>query len=498
MNKTLKRILALSAAFCLTVSALTSCNQAENEGESETQSGTEAEIKDFDYESADLSEYISLPSSAYLNNTVTLGTEYIITDKDVDEQIKKELFSKKEKVTVTDQPIAKGDTAYIYYTGYLDGTAFEGGSNASSEKPHALVIGSGSFIPGFEDGLIGVVPNETSKENPYDLHVTFPEQYSNNPDLAGKAVVFKVWIEYVTQAVKNQPIKYGDSAYIYYTGYLNGTAFEGGSNASSKEPHELAIGSGSFIPGFEDGLIGIVPSETGKENPYELHVTFPEDYGSEELAGKAVIFKVWVEYIVQHTIPELNDDFVKNTLKFDGTVDAYKADLKIKLQESMNAEADKAALNAIISKLMETATISNYPQQSVDYWYGVYIDQFEYYMQYYTMYGMTFKDFDDFVIQYLGLKEGDDWKAVTTEYAKEVVANTLIYYHIAKQENVSVSDAEFDAEVKELVKNYSSEQKKYTEAEIIEQVGEQAIKQSVLFRKLDEFLIKNCTIEFKD
>ena len=128
----------------------------------------------------------------------------------------------------------------------------------------------------------------------------------------------------------------------------------------------------------------------------------------------------------------------------------------------------------------------------------MYVDQFEYYMQMYSMYGMSFNSIDEFAVWYLGLDEGDDWKAVTLGYAKDVVKNIMIYYAIADQQNITVTGEEFNAKVKELAEYYSSANKTYTEQEIINEMGEATIRQNILMDKVDEFLIENCTIEYKD
>ena len=191
MKFSLTKALILMLTLTLALAAFASCDTGSAETESESGDG---ELKNFDYLSADLDEYITLPDYDYLKNTVTLGSEYVVTDEMIDEYMADFLFDKKTKTNgdtqVTDQPIKLGDSAFIYYTGYLNGVAFNGGSNASDAKPYELSIGSGSFIPGFEEGLIGIVPSSTSKDAPYDLHVTFPENY-NQKDLAGKAVIFK-------------------------------------------------------------------------------------------------------------------------------------------------------------------------------------------------------------------------------------------------------------------------------------------------------------------
>ncbi len=298
--------------------------------------------------------------------------------------------------------------------------------------------------------------------------------------------------------VTDQPIKLGDSAFIYYTGYLDGVAFDGGSNASDKNSYELSIGSGSFIPGFEEGLIGLVPNTTSKEKPFDLKLTFPEDYHSADLAGKSVVFKVWVEYVIQYTIPDFTDDYVSNTLKFNGSAEEYRAEVKKGLQDSATSEAENEAVAAILNKLVSSATIHEYPEQSVNYWYEAYVGQFEYYMSYYSMYGYSFDGLDDFVPQYLGLKDGEDWKTVTVGYAKEMVESSLVYYTVARQQGLSVSDEEFAAEVKELAEYYSSESKTYTADDIIEQIGEQSIRQGIIFEKVEELWLKNCTIEYSD
>ena len=299
-----------------------------------------------------------------------------------------------------------------------------------------------------------------------------------------------------TQIV-DQPIKLGDSAFIYYTGYLNGKAFAGGSNADDKKPHELSIGSGSFIPGFEDGLIGVIPNQTSKDSPFDLNVTFPESYGSAELAGKAVVFKVWIEYTIQYTIPELTDDFVKETLEFDGTASDYKAHIKEQLQAELTAKAEDEALNAVMNKLIEKSEVVEYPKQSVDYYYESYIDYYEYYMQLYSMYGYQFDSLEEFLVTMVGLDK-DNWQEQVTDLAKNAVQTSLICYSIAKNQNITVTDEEFNAYVETLIGNNSSEAQQYTADEIIEMYGRQQINETLLFDKVNEFLLDNCTIEYKD
>ena len=402
----IKRIILIALALLLSLSTLVACD-TEGAGETETQNGTEAEtqapeLEDFDYSSANISDYVSVPKSEYENSTVSLSTEYIITDDDVEKQI----------------------------------------------------------------------------EESIDF---FDYKYKTNGD---------------TQ-VTDQPIKLGDSAFIYYTGYLDGVAFSRGSNAGEAKPHELSIGSGSFIPGFEEGLIGVIPADTSEDAPFDLHVTFPENYSSADLAGKAVIFKVWILYTVQYTIPTLTDDFVKNSLKFDGTVEEYKASVKKSMQDEATATAEGEALNAIMSNLLESSEFKKLPEESISFWYQSYLSEIQYYVDMYTMYGMQVT-LDSMACQMLGLEAGSDWQTPLTDMAKNVVKSILVYYGVAANEGITATDAEYVAKLKELAEYYSSAEKTYTPEEIEEQIGKATLMQNILMSKVDEFLIDHCTIEYTD
>ena len=401
LTKALILILALTIALsvfaaCDTGSAETESNKGT---ETETESGSD-ELKNFDYLNADLTEYISLPSSDYLTSKVTLGSEYVVTDEMLDAYMADFLFDKKTKTN--------GDTQ-----------------------------------------------------------------------------------------ITDQPIKLGDSAFIYYTGYLDGVAFQGGSNASDSSPYELSIGSGSFIPGFEEGLIGIVPNSTSRDEPYDLHVSFPENYGQADLAGKAVIFKVWIEYTVQYTIPELTDEFVQNTVKYDGTAEEYRADIKNAMIDEAKVAAEEAALGILTERLLDSCSVINYPKKALDYTLENYRSQIQQYVDYYGMYGYKVT-FEEMAIQLLGLKEGDDWEAELDKLAEDDVKATLIYYAIAADNNITATDDDVQKKAEELAEYYSSEQKTYTAEEIIKEIGADNIKQTIVFEGVQKLLIQNCTIEFED
>ena len=306
-----------------------------------------------------------------------------------------------------------------------------------------------------------------------------------------------------TTQVKDQPIRYGDKAYIYYRGTVDGEEFSGGSNMSDSSPYGLGIGSGSFIPGFEEGLIGIVPNETSKDNPYPLHVTFPENY-SAELAGKDAIFYVVVEYVVQYDVPELTDQFVEKTLEYKhegeladyegALVDAYKASIKKSMEQSALEAAEQEAYAQAMQQLMDKLTFS-YPEGEVEYYYDMYIKEFESYYAYYkTLYG--YNSLDEFAVDYMGLAKGADWKAELTKSCRQTVQQSILIHAIAEVEGIEeITDEEFRAELDYLVDYYSSYG--YSAEYIRENMGDEAIKESALFGKIQEFIMERITIKYE-
>lgn len=301
--------------------------------------------------------------------------------------------------------------------------------------------------------------------------------------------------------VTDQPIKFGDSAFIYYKGFLDGEEFEGGSNWDDEKPFELVIGSGSFIPGFEDGLIGLIPADTSKENPFALNVTFPENY-YEELAGKAVVFEVYVVYSVQYQLPEYNEAFITETLEYTPTGSNVKEEFEAHILEQLKAEMasyeKSEILNQIWEQILAETQVLIYPEDEIEYYYNSYLDQYEYYMTYYSYYGYSFESLDDFVIAYLGLDEGADWKAETRESCKIDVAQNLAFHYIAQKENITITDSDYQASVQYYVDYYTSQGATYTAEEIEQGLGSDYLKQHALFEKVNTLLSVNCTVTYGD
>ncbi len=179
----MKRILALVLLLVLSLSVLASCKKKNAKFDLVSTADPT-----YDYYHNDLSTYITASRADYTGLTVSLD----VTEKEVDDYLNDHLLpSYRTPNLITDAAVQDGDTVYIWYTGYIDDVAFEGGSNADEDRPTGLVIGSGSFVDTFETQLIGVIPENTSWENPKVVNVTFPDNYRKT-DLAGKAARFDV------------------------------------------------------------------------------------------------------------------------------------------------------------------------------------------------------------------------------------------------------------------------------------------------------------------
>ncbi len=313
-----------------------------------------------------------------------------------------------------------------------------------------------------------------------------------------------------TTMVKDQPLKLGDDAYIYYKGFVDGKEFDGGSNWDDEKPYTLGIGSGAFIPGFEDALIGLVPNTTSKTKPAEIKVTFPEDY-AEELAGKEATFQIVVEYAVQYTLPEYNRDFVVNTLKYKPKDEFYASDEAL-LDEfedyvyetlvTKNAtNVENAKVDALWNHLTEKAVCKNLPATEVAYYFDAYKSEVEYYYDYYKSSGgdeflKVYPDLGAFAVVYLGLDKGSDWEAEVTKMAELMVSRDMITHAIAELEGLeTVSKEEFDEQVKYWVDYYYGYM---TEEEIIQNMGEVFLTEAAFATKLDKWLMDQVTFTYED
>jgi trigger factor len=236
--------------------------------------------------------------------------------------------------------------------------------------------------------------------------------------------------------VDEGPAQLGDQTSIDFEGFLDGVPFEGGKG----EQYSLELGSGSFIPGFEEQVVGLNIAEEK-----DIDVTFPENYQAENLAGKPVVFKVKLHEIKRKNLPALDDEFAKDVSEFD-TLDEYKADLVRKLTERKAKDAEVARETAIIDKATEGAEVE-VPQVMVDSEITHMMKDFENRLR---QQGMNL----DLYYQFSGQDEAA-LKAQMQGDAEKRVRNNLVLEEIAKAENLDVSEADIDEELENLSKLYN-------------------------------------------
>lgn len=245
-------------------------------------------------------------------------------------------------------------------------------------------------------------------------------------------------------AVEGRAIEDGDTAVIDFEGFIDDVAFEGGKG----ENHPLEIGSGSFIPGFEEQLIG---KNIGDET--EVNVTFPEDYQAEDLAGKAAVFKVKVHEIKVKEIPELDDEFAQDVSEFD-TVEEYRASVKAKLEERKENEAKRAQEDEAIKKIVEKSEME-IPDAMIDTHCEDMINQ---YAQQMAQQGLSLE-------QYMQMSNMtiEQLKEQVRPEALERIQSELVLDQIVKEEGIETTDEEIDAELARMADLYKMEVEKLKE-----------------------------------
>ena len=273
------------------------------------------------------------------------------------------------------------------------------------------------------------------------------------------------------QTLTEGTVESGDTVNIDYVGKIDGEEFDGG----SAEGYDLEIGSCTFIDGFEDGIIGMQVGDTK-----DLELKFPEDYHSTDLAGKDVVFTVTVNSISR--VPELTDEVADSVVE-GMTAEAYqesvRQDLEDQAKESQKTEAEQKLLQAVY----ENATIDGYPEENLQYTIKRATDYYEWLA---SMYGMSL---DDYLKNY-GMTQ-DEFNEQIQPVAEEALGEEMTLLAIAKEENIEVSDEEYEAGLA----RYAEAQGMDDPSKLEEAYGENYIKNSLLQEKVLDFLYENATIE---
>ena len=269
--------------------------------------------------------------------------------------------------------------------------------------------------------------------------------------------------------VDDRPIQKDDIAVIDFEGFVDGEPFEGG----KAEGHSLTIGSGSFIDNFEDQLIGKSIGDV-----LDVNVTFPEEYHSEELAGKPAVFKVKINEIKAKELPELDDDFAQDVSEFD-TLDEYKENIKATLKESKEKELKTAKENEIVDKIIENASM-DIPEPMIESQVNQMAEDFAQRMSYQ---GLSLDQY----FQFTGMDSRKFIESLRPQALKRIQSR-LVLEAIVKAEGIQVSEEELDKEMTEMATMYKMEIDKLKE--MIGDKEKEQIEADIAVQKAVDFVLE--------
>lgn len=268
--------------------------------------------------------------------------------------------------------------------------------------------------------------------------------------------------------IEDRPVKDGDILTIDYSGSVDGEKFEGG----TAEDQTLVIGSGAFIPGFEDQLIG---KELNEET--EINVTFPEEYHASDLAGKEAVFEVKIKAIKEKELPELDDEFASEVSEFE-TLEEYKADIKEKIRSRKKEEANTERENKLVDMAVENAQM-DIPDAMVEEQVQQMTEEFAQRLSYQ---GLSMEQY----LQFSGMdaqKFADDMKP----QAVKRIETRLVLEAIVKAENIEASEEDYKAEIEKMAAMYQMEAEQFEK--IIQGPQKDQIMDDIAVQKAVDFLV---------
>ena len=273
-----------------------------------------------------------------------------------------------------------------------------------------------------------------------------------------------------TVTVEDRAVQDGDEVILDFEGFVDGEAFEGGKG----ENYPLTIGSGSFIPGFEEQLVG---AEAEKE--VEVKVTFPEDYHAEELKGKEAVFKCTVHEIKAKELPEIDDEFAAEVSEFD-TLDEYKADVKAKIKEQKAADGKRKQEDQAVEQAIKNASYE-IPDAMVDTQISQMANDFAQRIQ---SQGLTMEQY----YQFTGMTEEKMNEEFKPQAVKRIETR-LVLEAIAKAENIEISDEKLDEEIAKMAEAYKMEADKLKE--FMGDAEKKQMKEDMAVQEAVTFLVEN-------
>ena len=280
----------------------------------------------------------------------------------------------------------------------------------------------------------------------------------------------------IDNALANYPVevdqaaKEGDTVNIDYVGKIDGEEFDGGSDQGA----DLKLGSGKFIDGFEDGLIGARKGETRT-----LNLTFPEDY-TQDLAGKAVEFTVTVN-AVKEPLSEPTDQWVADNIEGYDNIADYKAGIRSEQEESNEQTAENQVRYAAWTQVIDNCTINEYPETLVEVGKKLYEQQVETYAKYAGM------ELDTY-IESSGLTQ-EEYQSNMEEYGKNVAAQALVCQAICDKEGFAIGDDDYQKALQDMLTEYGC-----TEDELIQTYGQDNVEQSIMLNRVSNLILENANV----
>ena len=273
-----------------------------------------------------------------------------------------------------------------------------------------------------------------------------------------------------TIAVEGRPVQDKDEVVLDFEGFVDGVAFEGGKG----ENYSLTIGSGSFIPGFEEQLIGAEP-----EKEVEVKVTFPEEYHAEDLKGKDAVFKCTVHEIKAKELPELDDEFASEVSEFD-TLEEYKEDIKAKIKEQKKNDGKRAQEDQAVDAIIASSEM-DIPEAMLDTETRQMMDSFAQRLQ---QQGLSLDQY----MQFTGMT-ADKMMDEMRPQAEKRIKTRLVLETIVKAENIEISDERLDEEITKMAEAYQMEADKLKE--FMGDREKEQMKQDMAVQEAITFVIEN-------
>lgn len=273
-----------------------------------------------------------------------------------------------------------------------------------------------------------------------------------------------------TVEVEGRAIENGDIATIDFEGFVDGEAFEGGKG----ENYPLTIGSGSFIPGFEEQLVG-----KNKEEEVEVNVTFPEDYHAEELKGKAAVFKVAIKEVKTKELPAVDDEFAAEVSEFD-TLAEYKEDIRKKLTDKKEKEAKSAKEEAVVNEIIADADM-DIPEAMLETQQRQIVDEFAQRLQ---MQGLSLEQY----FQFTGL-DGQKMLEQVKPQAEKRIKSRLVLEAIVAAEGITASEEDYEKEIERMAEVYNMEKDKVKEMLGDNEKAKEQLMEDLAITKAADFVV---------